>query len=208
MLYFLENHDEQRIASDHFAGKAEKAIPALIISALLHQNPLMVYAGQEFGERGMEKEGFSGLDGRTTIFDYWCVDTLRRGYFSRDEMTEQEKALEAVYQTVMNIARKEPAVVSGLSYDLMYVNQELGQDQYAFLRAKGKKAMLVAVNFCDYDMPADITIPANAFDYLGLKEGKVEATDLLTDEKISLDLKRNGAVAVTIPACGGVVLKF
>ena len=71
MLYFLENHDEQRIASDFFAGKAEKGIPGLIVSVLLQQNPFMLYAGQEYGERGMDEEGFSGKDGRTTIFDYW-----------------------------------------------------------------------------------------------------------------------------------------
>ena len=78
MLYFLENHDEQRVASGFFAGSGSKGIPGLVVSALLQQNPLMIYAGQEFGERGMDKEGFSGHDGRTTIFDYWSVDTLVR----------------------------------------------------------------------------------------------------------------------------------
>ena len=78
MLNFLENHDEQRIASDFFAGDAEKAKPAFLVSTLLTNSPVMVYNGQELGERGMEAEGFSGLDGRTTIFDYWSVDTLRR----------------------------------------------------------------------------------------------------------------------------------
>ena len=52
--------------------------PGLVVSALLQQNPLMIYAGQEYGERGMDKEGFSGNDGRTTIFDYWSIDTLMR----------------------------------------------------------------------------------------------------------------------------------
>ena len=39
---------------------------------------MMIYFGQEFGELGMDSEGFSGRDGRTTIFDYWSVDTVRR----------------------------------------------------------------------------------------------------------------------------------
>lgn len=73
MLYFLENHDEQRIGSDFFAGDGRKGIPGLMVSALMRQNPVMVYAGQEFGEHGMDEEGFSGRDGRTTIFDYWTV---------------------------------------------------------------------------------------------------------------------------------------
>ena len=70
MLNFLENHDEQRIASDFFAGDARKALPALVVSACMNTNPMMVYFGQELGERGMDCEGFSGQDGRTTIFDY------------------------------------------------------------------------------------------------------------------------------------------
>src|SRR3712207_373762 len=47
MLYFLENHDEQRIASSFFAGDPWKAIPAHIVSCLLRTNPYMLYAGQE-----------------------------------------------------------------------------------------------------------------------------------------------------------------
>ncbi|MFQ9996448.1 MAG: alpha-amylase family protein, partial [Hoylesella buccalis] len=81
MLYFLENHDEQRIASDFFCGSAERALPAFMVCAWLHTNPVMVYAGQEFGERGMDAEGFSGLDGRTTIFDYWAVKSVVEGYY-------------------------------------------------------------------------------------------------------------------------------
>ena len=77
MLYFLENHDELRLASDFFVGQAEKALPALVVSVLLQQNPFMLYAGQEWGERGMDAEGFSGCDGRTTIFDYWSLSQQR-----------------------------------------------------------------------------------------------------------------------------------
>ena len=80
MLYFLENHDEQRIASDFFCGSAERSLPAFMVCAWLHSNPVMLYAGQEFGERGMDAEGFSGLDGRTTIFDYWAVKSVVEGY--------------------------------------------------------------------------------------------------------------------------------
>ena len=60
MLNFLENHDEQRIASDFFAGSADKGKAALIVSALMRTNPVMIYFGQELGEKGMDEEGFSG----------------------------------------------------------------------------------------------------------------------------------------------------
>lgn len=77
MLNFLENHDEQRVASDFFAGDARPGIPGMIVSAAMNTNPVMIYSGQELGERGMDAEGFSGRDGRTTIFDYWSVESLR-----------------------------------------------------------------------------------------------------------------------------------
>lgn len=205
MLYFLENHDEQRIASDFFCGNAQKAMPAMIISALLYNNPVMIYAGQEFGERGMDAEGFSGCDGRTTIFDYWCVDTLRRGYYNRTKLTATEKALEAQYKTLLNIAVKEKSVANGASFDLMYCNPALAQNQYAFLRADN---MLVAVNFCDYEEIVNINIPAHAFDYLGIKEGEKKATDLLTKTKHNVSLKKDGSVAVVLPPNSGVVLKW
>lgn len=66
----------------------------MIVSSLLRANPLMVYAGQEFGERGMDREGFSGVDGRSTIFDYWCTDSVFKGFFSRSELTLEQLYLE------------------------------------------------------------------------------------------------------------------
>lgn len=209
MLYFLENHDEQRIASDFFAGNAFKAIPALVISALLYSNPMMIYFGQEFGEAGMDKEGFSGKDGRTTIFDYWTVDSVRRGFYDRRKLTADEKRLEALYTKILNIAAKEKVVSEGLSYDLMYVNPELSHDQYAFLRSiKGGEKMLVVTNFCDYEVTVPVTIPAHAFDYLGMTVGVAQAIDLLTGEKQALNLAADTPLSIKVPANGAVVLKF
>ena len=205
MLYFLENHDEQRIASSFFAGSAHKGIPGLVVSALLQQNPLMIYFGQEYGERGMDKEGFSGNDGRTTIFDYWSVDTLVRAFGRK--LTKDEKALADIYNKVMNIARTEKAVTNGVSFDLMYVNGQYHR-QYAFFRESASEVLLVAVNFEDLPQTMNVTIPAHAFDYLKLKEKDAQATDLLTGEKLKLPLKRDGAVALQIPPLGAVILKF
>jgi glycosidase len=205
MLYFLENHDEQRIASDYFAGNAKKAIPALIISSMLYGNPIMIYAGQEFGERGMDKEGFSGKDGRTTIFDYWCVDSLRRGFYERRKLTAAERSLESQYIRILNIAQKEKSIVAGASYDLMYVNPQMGDKQFTFLRGNN---MLIVVNFADNDVESNVFIPSHAFDFLKMKEGEVEAADLLTDKKHNLTLKKDCAVKVSVPAYGGIVLKW
>ena len=205
MLYFLENHDEQRIASTFFAGDATKGIPALVVSALLQQNPLMIYAGQEYGERGMDKEGFSGNDGRTTIFDYWSIDTLVRA--AQRKLTVGEKRLHDIYNKVMRIASTERAVTEGVSFDLMYVNGHLHR-QYAFLRKAGSEVLLVVTNFDEIERTVDVMLPAHAFDYLKLKEKTAQAVDLLTDAKQKLPLCRDGAVTLTLPSSGALILKF
>ena len=194
MLYFLENHDEQRVASDFFAGSGEKAVPALVVNALMQQNPFMLYFGQEWGERGMDAEGFSGRDGRTTIFDYWSLQPRF------NELTQ-------IYNKVLNIARSEKAVSEGLMFDVMYANQQYRQ-QYAFLRKAGKETLLVVANFADVPVTIDITIPSHAFDYLDLLEKAYKAVDLLSGTQASLVLIRDQQVSITLPPRGAVVYKF
>ena len=205
MLYFLENHDEQRLASAFFAGSGFKGIPGLVVSALLQKNPVMIYAGQEYGERGMDQEGFSGHDGRTTIFDYWNVDTLTRA--AQRKLTAEEKRLKALYDKILNIAQQEKTITAGAAFDLMYVNGHLHR-QYAFLRKAGSEVLLVIANFEDLRQTVDIIIPAHAFDYLGIKEKNAQAVDLLTDEKLRIALKKDEAVSVSLPPHGACILKF
>lgn len=212
MLYFLENHDEQRIASDFFCGDGAKAIPAFVVAALLQKNPLMIYAGQEVGERGMDEEVFSGVDGRTTIFDYWHVDAVYREFFTADKLTDKERELQHTYTQVLRIANREKAVREGDCFDLMYVNTHTWmfnpRSQYAFLRKKDDDVLLVVVNFSRPVVRVSITIPAHAFDFLGLPERDVLASDLLTGEKLELGLKKDGAVEMTVPPYGAKILKF
>lgn len=208
MLYFLENHDEQRIASDFFAADARRGIPGMMVCALLNKCPFMLYAGQEFGERGMDAEGFSGVDGRTTIFDYWCVDTLRRGYFDRSQLHEDERLLEEAYRRILTLANRERAVSDGECYDLMYVNQHIAGRQFAFLRKSGDETLLVVANFDEREAVCDINIPRHAFDFLKMAEGERNATDLLTGKPIRLALGTDTPVNMAIPPSGGVVLKF
>lgn len=212
MLYFLENHDEQRLASDFFAGRAKNGIPALIVAALLRNNPMMIYAGQEFGERGMDKEGFSGCDGRTTIFDYWALPSLCHGYRNRRSMTAEERKTEKIYKKVLGLANSEVAVSEGLTFDLMYVNGQNEQfsphEQYAFMRKSGEDVLLVVVNFNEQKRICSITIPSHAFEYLNIPEGEVAATDLLSGAKKMLPLKRDGQVTVEPDGHSGVIFKF
>jgi len=205
MLYFLENHDEQRIGSDFFAADGQKGVPGMIASVLMQQNPFMLYAGEEYGERGMDREGFSGNDGRTTIFDYWSVDTLCRA--AQKKLTADEESLFDIHQKTMLLARQEKAVTDGVFFDLMYVNGHL-ERQYAFLRYAAGELLLVVVNFEDRDVVTDVNIPAHAFEYLDIKEKMVISTDLLSREKLAMSLRKDGSVRMEIKARSGRVWKI
>ena len=212
MLYFLENHDEQRIASDFFAGNPWKGVPGMIVSALLQQNPVMIYAGQEFGERGMDKEGFSGQDGRSTIFDYWTSDAIYKGFFNRKALTIDEKKLSLVYQGLLRFCNREKAVREGQTFDLMYVNNQSYQfnprKQFAFLRKADDEVLLVVANFDQKRVYINVVIPSYAYDFLALPEQEVEMTDLLSGFTKVVDLKRDGQVALDVEANYGRIYKF
>ncbi len=208
MLYFLENHDEQRVASDFFAADARKGIPGMMVCAWLNSSPVMVYAGQEFGERGMDAEGFSGLDGRTTIFDYWTVDTLRRGFFDRRRLKKTEKSLLDSYSTILSLANQEDALREGAFYDLMYVNPQMAERQFAFMRKKDNQLMLIVVNFDEKAADCQVNIPEHVFEWWQLSEGHFPATDLLTGEKSIVALSPNHPVGLTVPALGGCLIRI
>lgn len=217
MLNFLENHDEQRLASDFFAGNGNEGRAAMIVSACLNTNPVMIYFGQELGERGMASEGFSGLDGRTTIFDYWNVDTIsrwrNRGTFDGALLTQKEKDLRAFYKTLLNMVRQEKAISQGKLFDLMYVNCDNwnfnSYKQYAFLRQKDNEVLLIAVNFDTMPVPVDINIPIHAFQFLGIPEvEQYDAEDLLTGKHEVLNLQSQHPTHLELGALTGKILKF
>lgn len=210
MLYFLENHDEQRVASTFFASCPFKAVPALAVSLLLRRNPFMLFEGEEYGENGMDAEGFSGSDGRTTIFDYWSLDTLCRA--AKFQLTEEEQRLADIHTRLIDIARKEKAVSEGEFFDLMYVNPASPSfnpfRHYAFIRRAGKTMLLVVANFDDYEAEVSVTIPAHAFDYLKIPEGIHTATELLCGTRQDISLKKDSQVLVFTPSYGVSIYKI
>ena len=212
ILYFLENHDEQRIASDFFCGNMQKGIPALIVSTLFQRNPMMIYAGQEFGERGMDSEGFSGVDGRSTIFDYWSVDAIRKGFFERSELSAEQLQLEKNYRTILNICNSEKAVSEGKTFDLMYANEaNEGFDSnrlFAFLRSFGNTTLLVVANFSEAEAHVRVNIPAHAFDYMELTEGKKDMVDLLSGDQQTAILRQDSPVEMVVAGLSGRIYKF
>ena len=215
MLYFLENHDEQRIASGFFCGRGICAEPAMIVAATLGTNPVMIYAGQELGEKGMDAEGFSGMDGKTTIFDYWGVKSLQawgnHGKFDGAGLNEEQRDLRHFYRQLLRLARTEKAITNGQLYDLEYAQAEgfNKHEQFAYIRKYKHHTLLVVLNFDDHQTNIMVRIPKEAFEHLELSEYDiVHATDLLTNTPYSFPLNANTPICITLPAWKGVVLKI
>lgn len=217
MLNFLENHDEQRLASDHFLGDAKKGVAAMILTACVNTNPIMVYFGQELGERGMDEEGFSGKDGRTTIFDYWSVDTIARwnnnGKWNSAKLTTDEIKLRDTYSSILQLCNQENAFSNGKFYDLMsanYDNPEFNSSKkYAFLRGDGKSLFLIIVNFNDRDSVVKINIPIEAYSFFETrKENIKQATPMLIGNKPVVTCNETGLFEVEIEAYAGEIYKL
>ena len=116
MLNFIENHDEQRFASTFYAGDPWRVVPSLVVSTMMSTGPMMIYFGQELGEPASDAEGFSGHDGRTTIFDYWSLSCIRRWLNlgkCHGPLTDSELRLRSIYSRILNMANSEPAIAEG-----------------------------------------------------------------------------------------------
>jgi len=174
MLNFLENHDEQRIASDFFAGSPARGYAALAVSLLLNDAPFMLYFGQEIGERGMDNEPFSGVNGRTSIFDWWTVASLERlGKWihsaHRGGLTRPEREVLSHYRALLELSRR-PAFASGKTFDLCYCQDgAFNPDRdFAFLRSDGKEVWVVAAHFDEAPATLTLRIPEEAGRFLGV----------------------------------------
>lgn len=219
MLNFLENHDEQRVGSDFFSGNGMFAKAAMIVSATLTQGPVMIYAGQEVGEQGMDNEGFSGLDGRTTIFDYWGVKSLQalsnNGKYDGKGLNPEQKELYGFYRDLLNICISEKAISHGLMYDLEYANFNQAKfntnKQLAYFRKYDEELILVVLNFDDKHLDTEIRFPIEVFQYLGIVDGtKYSVVDLIEKptEFFPLNLSSKEPLCIQLPARKGMILKL
>ena len=187
MLNFLENHDEQRFASDFFGKDARNTYAPLYTSLLLNTAPFMIYFGEEVGERGMDEEGFSGRDGRSTIFDWWSIDAVRRmrkviesgayktldaASIAQNGLTEKEAEVFCRFAEATRFAASDEAVKQGTTYDLCYCNsgsEGFDKDRhFAFLRDHLDHTILVAANFSNREAVMNIVIPDHAFEWMGI----------------------------------------
>ena len=208
MLNFLENHDEQRIASKQFCGDPWKAMPALVVSATMSSCPFMLYAGQELGETAADAEGYSGYDGRTTIFDYWSVPTLRRWH--QKKPTSEERRLRAFYRKLMGLCNSEKTLARGYFFDLMYVNQDTldTRCQYAYLRHCEGEMTLIVVNFGDQDVNTAIRIPQHALDCAHMPYDTYLCKELLTGSTSTIRLDDESLIPIHVTAHDAVLWHF
>lgn len=219
MLNFLENHDEQRIASGFFAGNGMSAQPAMIVAATLTKAPVMIYFGQELGELGMDYEGFSGFDGRTSIFDYWSVKTINawanNGAFDGKNLTDEQRNLREFYRKLLNITITEKAITLGQMYDLEYANfnnpKFNSHEQFAYFRKYEDNLLLIVLNFHDTHLDTEVRLPHEAFQFLALNDGDIySCVNLLDeDEKYAMvQLGSSQAFYTQLPPWTGKILKF
>jgi glycosidase len=213
MLRFMENHDELRIASPQFAGDPWLAIPGMIVTATLSVGPVMIYSGQEVGEVAIGSEGFSGNDGRTTIFDYWGIASLQNwvnnGKYDGANLDGSQKALRFFYQKLLQAARENEAIRLGNFYELMLANEhDSGFDEkvYAYLRYTTKQRILIVVNFNRDHRPLNLKIPIDLRERLGLA-GRIDFRDVLSDTKFTANDVAAG-LNFTLPAASGAMLSF
>tara|TARA_R110002049_G_scaffold24588_3_gene86941 strand:- start:10846 stop:12720 length:1875 start_codon:yes stop_codon:yes gene_type:complete len=195
MLHFLENHDEQRIASPEFAGNALKGKPAMVVSTTISSAPTMVYFGQEFGEDGSENAGF-GTPSRTSIFDYVGVPSLQRWVndknFDGGKSTKEELALRDFYKRLLNFTIKSDALM-GEYEDIHLYNRENTKNYnhkvLSFVRSSEKEKLIVISNFSDKETyEFDLKIPSEIINKWNLKDGDFPLKDMLYNAK-SFNLK-------------------
>lgn len=213
MLNFLENHDEQRFASDYFGKDKSRTFAALKVSLMLNTAPFMIYFGEEAGERGMDAEGFSGCDGRSTIFDWWSIDSICRlrkviasgAYRSLDKdsltdkgMTSDEAEFFVKFASAVRMTADDDVFRYGTTYDLCYCNfSSDGFDKdrhFAFLRDYEDYTILLVANFSDYDARVKVQIPDHAFEWMGLP--------------VSDSLYPGKMIEVTVPANDATIVKI
>jgi glycosidase len=187
MLHFMENHDEQRIASRFFAGDPWKAVPAMVVSATIDRGAVMIYFGQEVGEPAAANEGYQGDDGRTTIYDYWGVPEhqkwMNRGTFTGDSLSAEQKQLRMFYADLLNISTHNAAIASGEYADLTAHNQSVKNftDKiHAFVRYSGEERLLIVTSFSNETQNIKVQIPEAIATQMGLDVGNAYiARDLL-----------------------------
>jgi glycosidase len=212
MLRFMENHDEERIANNSFAGNPWLAVPGMVISATLNVGPLMIYSGQEVGEPAVGHMGFGG-DPRTSIFDYCGVPEhqkwMNNGRFDGAQLSDDQKHLRDFYSKLLNLVTANEALSNGEFYELMLCNEHqpgFDQGMYFYARYTDKQRVMVIANFNRYEKNMSVQIADDLLNKLNIN-GAVTFTDLLNDNVYYTGNIDDG-LSLTVPATSALLLAF
>jgi len=217
MLHFLENHDEQRLASPGFAGDANKGRPAMVVSTLISRSPTMLYFAQDVGEPGDGDAGF-GDPTRTTIFDYWGVPSHQRwmngGKFDGGKLTVSEKDLRDFYRRLMTFSTSS-AAMNGDYAEIHSFNRAEDNDAYndrvfSFVRWKDKERLIVLSNFDpDTRYELEVRVPAAIISSWRLGDGRYMLDEQLYRRNHAQLIvnKGRGTLRITLQPLGSAVLK-
>jgi len=186
MLHFLDNHDEQRLASPEFAGSPEKGKPLMVVSATISSSPTMVYFGQEVGEAGNENAGF-GTHSRTSIFDYIGVPSHQRwmneGKFDGGKLTQSEKDLRDFYKRLLNFTINSSALMGSFQeiHSLnRYATDGYYPEVYSYVRWSNTQKLVVIANFSAvHTSHFDLKVPSDIIKAWKLKDGTYQIKDQL-----------------------------
>lgn len=217
MLHFLDNHDEQRLASPEFAGTPEKGKPLMVVSATISSSPTMIYFGQEVGEAGNENGGF-GTHSRTSIFDYVGVPNHQRwmneGKFDGGQLSQSEKDLRDFYKRLLNFTLNSTALmgqyqeIHGLN---RYATEGYFPEVYSYVRWSDTEKLIIIANFSsEHTSHFELKIPKDIIQKWNLKDGNYTITDQLY-EKSSLQLQvinGEGKVQITIAPSESFIYKL
>ncbi|MCU4155703.1 alpha-amylase family protein [Carboxylicivirga sp. A043] len=206
MLHFLENHDEQRIASPEFAGNAKKGKPAMVVSTCISTAPTMLYFGQEVGEPGAEDAGF-GSNSRTSIFDYIGVPHHQRwmnnGAFDGGQLSAEEKELRNFYKRLLTFSTQSSALMGEYAeiHTFNRANTEgYGDKVFSFVRWSNDEKLIIVSSFKPSDVDSfALKIPAETIKKWSLKDGKYNLEDALFASTNTMIVKEGvGTIKTTL----------
>lgn len=216
MLHFLDNHDEQRLASPEFAGTPEKGKPMMVVSATLSSSPTMIYFGQEVGEDGKENAGF-GTHSRTSIFDYIGVPHHQRwmneGKFDGGQLSQSEKALRDFYKRLLNFTLSSDALM-GKYQEIQKYNRDTtsGYDSglYSYVRWSAKERLIIVANFSWVTTSNfELKVPEAVIKVWNINDGLYDVTDQLYGSKAQLKVTNGiGTIQLSIKPSESFIFKL
>jgi glycosidase len=216
MLHFLDNHDEQRLASKEFAGTPEKGKPLMVVSATISSAPTMVYFGQEVGEAGNENGGF-GTRSRTSIFDYVGVPSHQRwmngGKFDGGQLTPKEKELRDFYSRLLNFTLKSEALI-GKFQEIQTINRNETKNYdsglYSYVRYSDSEKLIVVANFSWVTTSNfKLIVPADVISKWSLADGNYTVTDQLYGSTAELNVTKGvGTIKLSVKPSESFIFKL